>query len=117
MVVDVEVVNLLLLNLLLNLKNNLFTKTNIKMETKKWFQSTTIWGVIIAALGFVITKFLGVSEITLPENADFDQLKAYADAIKAAQGSLPVIIGQVLAAVGTVVSIIGRIKADTKVTL
>ena len=87
------------------------------METKKWFQSTTIWGVIIAALGFVITKFLGVEDVTLPPNADFDQLKAYADAIKAAQGSMSVIVGQVLAAIGTIVSIIGRFKAETKVTL
>lgn len=85
--------------------------------TKKWYQSTTILGIVIAALGFLITKFLGVSEITLPENADFDQLKAYADAIKAAQGSLPVIIGQIMAAIGTVISIIGRFKAETKVTM
>ena len=87
------------------------------METKKWYQSTTIWGVIIAALGFVITKFLGVNEITLPPNADFDQLKAYAEAIHAAKGSMSVIIGQVLAGVGTVISIIGRFNAETKVTL
>ena len=87
------------------------------MKTKKWFQSTTIWGIIIAALGFVITKFLGVEDVTLPPNADFEQLKAYATAIHEAQGSLPVIVGQVLAGVGTVVSIIGRLKAETKVTL
>jgi len=87
------------------------------METKKWYQSTTIWGIMIAALGFVITKFLGVEDVTLPPNADFEQLKAYALAIHEAQGSLPVILGQVLAGVGTVMSIIGRLKAETKVTL
>jgi hypothetical protein len=85
------------------------------METKKWYQSKTIWGIAIAALGFVMS-LLGVSEPTLPANADFDQLKAYAEAIKASQGSMPVIVGQLLAALGTVLSIIGRFKAEAKVT-
>lgn len=86
------------------------------METKKWYQSKTIWGVIIGAIGFLMAT-LGVESPALPANADFEQLKAYAEAIKAAQGSLPVIIGQVMGVVGTIVSILGRTKADTKVTL
>ncbi len=85
------------------------------METKKWYQSKTIWGIFIAALGYVMTT-IGVESPMLPENADFDQLKAYAEAIKAAQGSFSAIIGQVLAAVGTIISIIGRFQAETKVT-
>lgn len=84
--------------------------------TKKWYQSTTIWGIIVAAIGFLMTSVLGVQGIEVPQNADFDQLKAYADAIKAAEGSVSVIIGQILAAVGTVTSIIGRFKAEQKVT-
>ena len=84
------------------------------METKKWYQSKTIWGIAIAAIGFVMSTF-GVSEPSVPTNADFDQLKAYADAIKAANGSIQVIVGQLLAALGTIVSIIGRFKAETKV--
>jgi len=87
------------------------------METKKWYQSTTIWGIIVAALGFVITKYLGVTDVTLPENADFEQLKAYAVAINASQGSLPSMIGEIMAVIGAVISIIGRVKAETKVTL
>jgi len=85
------------------------------METKKWYQSKTIWGIAIAALGFVMSM-IGVEEPSLPANADFEQLKAYAEAIKASQGSMPVIVGQLLAALGTIVSIIGRFKADTTVT-
>ncbi len=85
------------------------------METKKWYQSKTIWGIIVAALGYFMTT-IGVENPTLPENADFDQLKAYAEAIKAAQGNWSAIIGQVLAGIGTIVSIIGRFQAETKVT-
>lgn len=83
--------------------------------TKKWYQSRTIWGIAIAAIGYFMST-LGVESPSLPENADFDQLKAYAEAIKAAQGSWSVIMGQIFAAVGTVVSIIGRFQAETKVT-
>lgn len=86
------------------------------METKKWYQSTTIWGILIGVLGYFMST-IGVDSPTLPENADFDQLKQYADAIKASQGSLSVIAGQLLAAFGTLVSIYGRFKAETKVTV
>jgi len=85
------------------------------MESKKWYQSKTIWGIVIAALGFFMST-IGVDYPSLPENADFNQLKAYAEAIKAAQGNWSAIIGQVLAGVGTLVSIIGRFQAETKVT-
>lgn len=82
------------------------------MEKKKWYQSKTIWGIVIAALGFVATQYFQVP-IEVPANADFEQLKAHTDAIKAAQGNIGIIIGQVIAAVGSVVAIIGRVKADT----
>jgi len=85
--------------------------------TKKWYHSKTIWGIAIAAIGFVMTSVLGVQGIAIPQNGDFDQLKAYADAIKAAQGNAGVIIGQLMGAVGTVLAIIGRIKAEEKIAL
>lgn len=98
------------------LKNNNSPNNIYTMETKKWYQSKTIWGIIVAALGYFMTR-IGAESPMLPENADFDQLKAYAEAIKAANGSLSVILGQVLAAAGTVMSIIGRFKAETQVTM
>jgi hypothetical protein len=85
------------------------------MQTKKWYQSKTIWGIIVAAIGYVMT-LIGVESVTLPENADFNQLKAYAESVKAAQGNWSAIIGEVLAGVGTIVSIVGRFQAETKVT-
>lgn len=85
------------------------------MQTKKWYQSKTIWGIIIAALGYFLSV-IGVETFSLPENADFEQIKAYAEAVKSANGNLSAIIGQVLAGVGTIISIIGRFQADTKVT-
>lgn len=86
------------------------------METKKWYQSKTIWGILIAALGYFMST-IGVDYPSLPANADFEQLKAYTEAIKAAEGNWSAIIGQVLAGVGTIVSIIGRFQAETKVTV
>ncbi len=56
------------------------------MQTKKWYQSKTIWGIIVAALGYAMT-LIGVEQVSLPENADFEQLKAYAESVKAAQGN------------------------------
>jgi hypothetical protein len=85
------------------------------MEKKKWYQSKTIWGIIIAALGVFITEYVGVSDIVLPENADFNQLKAYAEAIKAAQGNYAEIFGQIISSIGGILAIIGRINADQKI--
>lgn len=84
-------------------------------KTKKWYQSKTIWGVFIAVIGFVMTNVFGVNGITLPENADFQQIQAYTEAIAAANGNVGVIMGQILAAAGTVLSIIGRVKAESKI--
>ena len=84
------------------------------MESKKWYQSKTIWGIVIAALGFAATSFLQ-APIEVPANADFDQLKAHADAIKAAQGNIGIIAGQIVAGIGSVIAIIGRVKAEGKI--
>jgi hypothetical protein len=84
------------------------------MQKKKWYQSKTIWGIVIAALGFVATSYLQ-APLEVPANADFEQLKAHADAIKAAQGNVGIIIGQVIAAVGSIVAILGRVKADSTI--
>lgn len=85
------------------------------MQAKKWWSSKTIWGVLIALLGFVLTEKLGVPDVQLPANADFEQLKAYADAVKEAHGNLGVITGQLLSALGSLLAIIGRVKAETKI--
>ena len=84
------------------------------MQKKKWYQSKTIWGIVIAALGFAATSYLQ-APLEVPANADFEQLKAHADAIKAAQGNVGIIIGQVIAAVGSIVAILGRVKADSTI--
>lgn len=83
--------------------------------TKKWYQSTTIWGIVTGALGFLLYS-IGVQGQPIPENADFNQLKAYVEALKASNGNVTVILGQILEAVGVVTAIIGRIKAETIIT-
>lgn len=84
--------------------------------TKKWYQSKTIWGIIIAALGAFISQTLQVPDVQLPENADFNQIKAYADAIKAAQGNVSVILANIISGIGTLFAIYGRVQAGEKLT-
>jgi hypothetical protein len=87
----------------------------MEQAVKPWWQSRTIWGILIAAVGFVISEVLKVPEVSLPENADFEQLQAYVEAVKAANGNLSVIISQVVSAVGTLLAIYGRVKAEAKI--
>lgn len=84
-------------------------------STKKWWHSKTIWGILIAAGGWIISSVLKVPDVQLPANPDFDQLKAYADAIKAANGNFSAIISQLIGAAGTIMAIIGRIQAGAKI--
>jgi len=86
------------------------------MKTKPWYQSKTIWGILIAAVGYVLSEVLKVPDVQLPPNADFEQLKAYTDAVKAAQGDVAVIVSQVVSAVGTVLAIYGRVKAESPIS-
>lgn len=88
----------------------------METTTKSWYQSKTIWGIIIAALGFVISEVLKVPDVQLPPNADFEQLKAYTEAVKAAEGNISVIISQIVSAIGTFLGIYGRITAEGKVS-
>ena len=83
--------------------------------TKKWWQSSTIWGIVISALGYVVTNVLQVPNVSVPENADFNQLKAIVDGIKASQGGISALWGQIISAVGVIVAIWGRVKASTTI--
>lgn len=87
----------------------------MEQAVKPWWQSKTIWGILIAAVGYVISEVLKVPSVSLPENADFEQLQQYVEAVKAAKGDLAVIISQVVSAVGTVLAIYGRVKAEQKI--
>jgi hypothetical protein len=89
------------------------------MQTKKWWQSKTIWGVLIAALGFLLNQFLKV-DIQLPQsdvvsNTDFQTLLDSAQKVKDSQGSLGVILAQVLVVVGLVLGVYGRLKTKTTI--
>ena len=87
----------------------------MEQAVKPWWQSKTIWGILIAAVGFVISEVLKVPDVVLPENADFEQLQQYVEAVKAAKGDLSVIISQAVSAVGTLLAIYGRVKAEAKI--
>ena len=83
------------------------------METKKWWQSKTIWGILAAAVGTFLAA-QGV-DIAPPANADFEQLKQYYEQIRAAQGNIQQLIGIGLSAVGFIVALFGRITATKKI--
>ena len=85
------------------------------MQTKKWYQSKTIWGIIIAFMGYMLSNSLRVPDINLPANADYDLLAQGIKSIEDAKGNLSVIIGQIMGLFGTIVAIVGRIKADTTI--
>jgi hypothetical protein len=85
------------------------------MNTKKWYQSKTIWGIVIAFLGYILSNSLQVPDVNLPADANYDLMAQAVKSIHEAKGNLSVIIGQVMGLIGTIVAIIGRIKADTTI--
>lgn len=84
-------------------------------QSKSWYQSKTIWGILIAAGGFIATQYLQIPA-EAPENADFEQLKSHVEAVKAAKNNIGIIISEVVAAVGSILAIIGRVKADNTIS-
>lgn len=86
------------------------------METKKWYQSKTIWGIIIAFAGYLLNHFFGVSDLNIPENADLETIKRHVDSFKSSGNDLVLIASEAMAALGTFLAIVGRVKADTKIT-
>jgi len=87
------------------------------METKKWYYSKTIWGILIALLGFVLSQILKV-DIKLPESdvlttADIESVKASVEAVK---NNHSVLLSQIMVIVGTLLGVYGRFKANTKVS-
>ncbi len=84
------------------------------MDSKQWYQSKTIWGIVFAALGTLLMKF-GVDAPQLPANADYEQIALYVQQVKDAQGSLSAIAGIAFSAFGFILALIGRVKADTTI--
>jgi len=83
-------------------------------ETKEWWQSKTIWGILIAFLS-ILFKSLGIETPELPANADADQIAAYYEAIKAAKGSWESITTTVLSAFGFLWALYGRVTAKKEI--
>jgi hypothetical protein len=82
---------------------------------KKWYQSKTIWGVVIAFIGYVLSNIVGVPDLNIPANADYEALSTLVKNVKESQGDISVILGQVMGFIGTGLAIYGRIKAEGKI--
>jgi len=83
------------------------------MEAKKWYQSKTIWGVLIALLGFFVTEKLQMQDI--PPDADTQQIIQYFEEFRNSNGDVAIIISQIAGILGSLLAIYGRIKADTTI--
>ena len=82
---------------------------------KKWYQSKTIGGIIIALVGALLLS-LGVDTgVQLPVNIDVAQAQQYIDQVKATRNNLPELAGVILSIFGSIVGILGRIKANTSI--
>lgn len=72
------------------------------METKKWYQSKTIWGSIITVLAVLLSIVTGQHVITPEEQAQLvDKIVAVVDDV----GVL----------VGIILTIYGRVKAEKRI--
>lgn len=79
---------------------------------KKWYQSKTIWGVVIAFIGFLLTNVVGVPDLNIPANADYEALSTLVKNVKESQGDISIVLGQIMGLLGTAVAIYGRVKAE-----
>lgn len=86
-----------------------------KRGPKYWYQSKTIWGVILASVGFFISNSVQADYIQIPDPNDANALRIYAQNIKNSDGDFWVVLGQIMSAAGSVLAIIGRIQADGKI--
>ena len=84
------------------------------MTTKKWYQSKTIWGILIAFFGFIAT-LLNVPDVNVPADASFDELKNQVADVIAAKNSMALLVSKLTTLVGTILAIYGRVKAEMKI--
>lgn len=69
------------------------------MQAKPWYESKTIWSLIVTALGLVLARW----HVSLSfDDATLDQICSVA--------------GQIAAVVGPIGALIGRLKAQTTIT-
>lgn len=78
-------------------------------ETKKWYQSTSLWGGVVALLASLFSAINMIwSGVVDPEVIEQLQSEQLVEAIE-------VVIASAVAVVGSIVAIIGRLKAKDKI--
>lgn len=84
-------------------------------QTKKWYQSNVIWSIVVAFISFLMSG-IGVADApVLPPNADAEQLKAYYELIKNADGNVNSIISSIIGGVSLIYAIISRITSSKRI--
>jgi hypothetical protein len=78
---------------------NIFKET--KMETKKWYKSKGVDGSLVGIITMVVML----------------AMKVFGVDAEAEQASITEIVAVIIALVGMITALVGRIKADKKVTL
>ena len=85
------------------------------INTKKWYQSKTIWAIVVAAFAFFLHNTLQVSpaDINVPDNPDFNQLKNIASQVKSAHGNIANIITILIGSASSIAAIYNRVTSDS----
>ena len=80
-----------------------------KIETKKWYKSATLWGILISVIGKLVASYFGltIAETDLQDASNAVLAVVNADTLTAA-------IALVASFIGDGVAFVGRIKS-TKV--
>jgi hypothetical protein len=81
-------------------------------ESKKWWQSKTIWGIIVAALGVTISDVFQVPGLIVPTDPVISEVQSIIQTIISSDGNVGVILGQTITVLGLIISVIGRVKAE-----
>lgn len=86
------------------------------VHSKSWFLSKTIWGVIITVIGFVGSQYFQADVSALPTDPDAVQALEIVQSIKANHNNVQVIASNIVALCGAILAIVGRVKAEAKIS-
>jgi len=77
-----------------------------KIETKKWYKSATLWGILISVVGKLVASYFGltIAETDLQDASNAVLAVVNADTLTAA-------IALVASFVGDAVAFVGRLKS------
>lgn len=86
------------------------------VHSKSWFLSKTILGVIITVIGFVCSQYFQVDISNIPPDPDAVQALEIIQTIKTNHNNIQVIASNIVVLLGAILAIVGRVKAEAKIS-